>query len=976
MLSSRSFQATPAQLGRRWLILAAVAWLSIAGFDRAFGQSGTSGTIQGTVKDASGGALPGVMVTLTSPVLQIRQLVAITDPVGDYRLVDLPSGSYRLTYELSGFSTLVRDDFRLPVGFVARVDVVMKVGGVEESVTVSGQSPVVDVTTTAASVNFTTETLNELPRGRDLAFVYSMAPGVTMAGVPDVGGSSMADRQNIGGDGVFAQPKLQVEGMDITLGNELNSGVYFNSDTVEEIQIKTSGNDAEVSVPGISMVAVIKSGGDSFHGNYNATDQPRQLQSNNLDAHLRSQGLSATQPLKKFYDLSADLGGRIARDKLWFYGAYSRQDKTTGLLGFVSGPDPKGCYLCVDAPLADYHASLSQFAAKLSYQASKNNRFNYVWQRGTKIQKEDGAGRFYPLETTRDYYNPSAINRGEFQGTINNRSLVNIVAGRVAVWSDHSALRAGREAGPSRLDRETRLHTGANDIPEYERPRTRWMLDAAYTLFPQSFLGGHHEFKTGLTYYRDSEGYWYPGSAIGNYVLVTDKVNGVSGTPVQIQVSNWPVKPTDRQDTYAWYLKDTWRITSALTANFGVRWEYQHLFLPPQTKPASPDFPTLFPAGSFPYINLYTWTRTVPRAGLAWSLSSKSVIKTTFGLYNYMIGEAFAGTYNRNATGGATFTWHDSDGDRLYQPGEVNLDPNGPDFVNITGASNNLVNPNLKEPRTLEYSLGYERELAANLGFRAQYVFRRLNDYYDTPGPNTLRPASAYTIPITRRDPGPDGNLGTADDGGKVTFYDYAPAYAGAKFVANMVTNSPHADRFHSIEWTLTRRSSGRWMGTLSYFVTKNHRWLTHSFDNPNNLVFPIDETWGWAGNATVSYRMAGDVMLAAFLQSRQGVGGARTVLFRTADPDGGTPISQLSTVTLRMEPYGIQRGAAENILNLRGSKDFRFGSRKVSFDIDCFNALNSNAATGLVFESGPTFGYANGVLPARIFRLGARFAF
>ena len=961
----------------RAFILAVFACLSISGIGTAFAQSNSNGTIQGTVKDASGGSLPGVTVSVTSPALQVKQMTAVTDAEGNYRLVDLPSGSYHLTYELSGFSTFVRDDFRLPVGFVARVDVILKVGGIEESVTVSGQAPVVDVTTTAATVNFTTETLNELPRGRDLAFVYSMAPGVTMAGVPDVGGSNMADRQNIGGDGVFAQPKLQVEGMDITLGNEQNSGVYFNSDTLGEVQIKTSGNDAEVSVPGISMVAVIKSGGNTFHGNYNITNQPPQLQSDNLDDALRAQGLTATQPLKKFYDLSADLGGRVIKDKLWFYGAYSRQAKVTGLLGFASGPGPDGKYLTADDPLADNHASLSQFATKFSYQLSSKYRVNYVWQRGIKILREDGAGRFYPLETTRDYYNPSAINRGEFQGTINNRSLFNVVAGRVAVWSDHSAARVGRDQnGPARLDRETGLHTGANDIPEYERPRTRYMVDAGYTLFPQTFLGGHHEFKTGMTLYRDTEGYWYPGSPIGNYVLISDKVNGVSGTPVQLRVSNWPVQPKDMQTTYAWYFKDSWRVTDSLTANFGLRFERQHLFLPAQSRAASPDFPGLYPAGSYPYINLYTWNRTVPRAGLAWSVTPKSVIKTTIGLYNYMIGEAFAGGYNRNADGGATFVWHDLNGDKLYQPGEVDLNPNGPDFVSIAGATNNLINPNLKEPSTLEYSLGYERELAANLGFRTQYVFRRLNDYYDGTGPNILRPATAYDIAITRRDPGPDGLLGNADDGGKVTFSDYNAAYRGAAFVQNMVTNSPNVDRFHSIEWTLTRRSAGRWMGTLSYFMTKNHRWLTRTVDNPNNLVFPLDETWGWAGNATVSYRMKGDVMLAAFLQSRQGIGGARTNIFRTVDPDGGTPINQLSTVTLRLEPYGSQRGPAQNILNFRASKEIRFNNRRVSFDVDCFNALNSNALTGMVFASGPTFGYATGVLPARIFRLGARFAF
>ena len=133
----------------------------------------------------------------------------------------------------------------------------------EESVTVSGQSPVVDVSTTTASVAFTKEVLDSIPRGRDLQNVFAMAPGVTQA-VADVGGSTMAQRQNLSSYGVLSQPKLQVEGMNITMGADQNTAIYFNDSTLEEVQVKTSGSDAEVSVPGISMVAIMKSGGNTL----------------------------------------------------------------------------------------------------------------------------------------------------------------------------------------------------------------------------------------------------------------------------------------------------------------------------------------------------------------------------------------------------------------------------------------------------------------------------------------------------------------------------------------------------------------------------------------------------------------------------------------------------------------------------------------------------------------------------------------
>src|SRR5438874_9886348 len=283
----------------RFLMSAGVLMLSfgVMGSSASAQSGGSSGVISGSIQDESGGGVLGVTATLSRPALQVRQMVAVSDAEGNYRLGELPVGAYSIKFELTGFRTFVRDELRLPVGFVARVDVVMKLGNMEESVTVTGGSPVIDLTTTTTSVTLSSETLNEIPRGRDLAMVYSMAPGVTLAGTPDVGGSNMANRQNISAGGVALQPRLLFEGMNIVLSDDQNSGVYFNSDTLEETTIRTSGNDAETMTPGISMVAVIKSGGNDFHSLVKVEDESPTLQSNNLDDHLRSQGLTAFQPI-------------------------------------------------------------------------------------------------------------------------------------------------------------------------------------------------------------------------------------------------------------------------------------------------------------------------------------------------------------------------------------------------------------------------------------------------------------------------------------------------------------------------------------------------------------------------------------------------------------------------------------------------------------------------------------------------------
>ena len=967
--------------GRQWLIFSAVVLLSLVSVSAAFAQSVSSGTIEGTVKDESGSVLPGVTVTITSPALQVGQVVQVSDTAGNYKFVDLPAGTYRLSAELPGFASLIREDLRLTVGFNARIDLTLKVGALEESVTVSGQSPVVDVTNTAGSVAFTKEVLDSIPRGRDLQNIFAMAPGVTQA-VADVGGSTMAQRQNLSSYGVLSQPKLQVEGMNITMGADQNTAIYFNDSTLEEVQIKSSGNDAEVSVPGISMVAIMKSGGNTFHGTYQASVESPTLQADNLSDSLRAQGLTATQPLKNFYDVSADLGGRLVRDKLWFYGAYGRQGKKEGLLGFAASPGPDGRYLTADDPLAEFESSLEQFSLKFSYQLSKNNRLLYAWQRGTKAQPQNNADRFTPLESTRDYVNPTAIQKVELQSMLSPRVLVNAVGGYSGYVTDYDAARSyARADAPPRTDLATTLNTGSAPLHQ-NKTRDRFQTEDSISFFPERSILGRHELKTGVAIYLDKSSDGYSNNLACNCILFTDTIGGVPNTPSQIRLYNTPVVPADHINIYSWYLKDSWRPTSKVTLNLGVRWERQHSFLPAQSFAGARDWPTVFPAGDFPEIDAQNLTRAVPRAGVAWDIGNKSVIKATWGLYNYMLGDTYADVFNRNATANATFNWHDLNGDKLYQPGEVNLDLNSTDFRSITAASNRILNPNLKSPDIWETTASWEREMAANLGLRVMYVYKVVsgsinNSTNNLVTINTLRPYGAWSVPITRRDPGPDGVLGNADDTGKVTLYDYTAAYRGASFVNSQTINAPNTDRYHSIEGTVTKRFSSRWTGQVSYFAVKNHRWIASVFNSPNDEFFPIDETWSWAGNVSGSYRLPADVIISGFLQSRNGVKGQRTYIFRQVDPDGGPSIAQNGNTTIRLEPYGSQLLSAQNILNLRGSKEFSLGgAKRFDVDFDVFNVLNAATPTSANFQSGPSFGYITGVIPARIARFGVRFRF
>jgi hypothetical protein len=415
--------------------------------------------------------------------------------------------------------------------------------------------------------------------------------------------------------------------------------------------------------------------------------------------------------------------------------------------------------------------------------------------------------------------------------------------------------------------------------------------------------------------------------------------------------------------------------------NLGLRADRSVVYVPPQTKVQGP----FGPSGEFPRLDVGTWTRLAPRIGAAFDLSGdgKTVVKASYGAYNHDWPYDFALTYNQNNVSITQFRWHDLNGDGAYQPGEVSLNLNSPDFITTVGANNNVVNPALKLPHTHEVTGSLERELPGHMSVRGLFVYKRVMDAYTTTF-NTLRPYSVYDQMLRRRDPGPDGILGTADDGGLVTFYDYDPSYRGARFVANTAMNATDRnDAFKNAEITLNRRPTGRWFAFTSFLATKNHRWLVPVVQSPNDNLFPLDETWSLAYRAAAGYELPHGVHLSTLYQAYNGIPGQRTYVFRTVDPDGGPSIPSSGTLTLRMEPYGTRKGERRHIVNLRASKELKLGARRrLTIDIDAFNAFNSNVAwggftsPGINYASGPTFGYVTDIVPPRNLRFGLSMEF
>ena len=268
------------------LFVVAGMMLAVIAPSRLLAQAQTAGIV-GVVADASGGVVPNAKVTVTSPALQVPELTTMTDAQGNYKFVELPApGVYRIKFEAKGFRMVVQSDITLNVGFTAKIDGAMTTGLVTEVVEVTTSGPVVDTISTAGTATLQQQEIAEAPKGLGLQELLPMAAGVSLQGKPDVGDSNLANRSAVITYGVVLQPTLQVEGINTVTAKDADSSVYLDSLALAEVEFKTSGNNAEVGFPGVAQVAVMKAGGNTFHGDVQGDYENPSFQGNNITPAL------------------------------------------------------------------------------------------------------------------------------------------------------------------------------------------------------------------------------------------------------------------------------------------------------------------------------------------------------------------------------------------------------------------------------------------------------------------------------------------------------------------------------------------------------------------------------------------------------------------------------------------------------------------------------------------------------------------
>ena len=341
-------------------------------------------TIHGQVTDESGASLPGVTITLRSPALQMPQMSVVSDERGEYRVTPLPIGIYTIDYELSGFQTLRLSEIRLTAGFSAKLDQSMKIGALAETVTVSGQTPLVDVTQASTATTLETEALELIPSGTNgivgfLAFVPGAQANI------EVGGSAITDTNIFVSNGQGGELWSLLEGVFAAASQTSASGTHYNFNAIEEARVQTSANGADTPKRGMSVNLITKSGGNAFHGaaEYNFTNHG--FESDNITDELRRQGVVSAPKLITRKDGGGQLGGKIIQDKLWFF-ADLRYRQVSREIPFAFRPDGS----VIPRPQHQFFQ-----AYKVSGQLNQTNKLIAFWHRYGDHEKRS-ASQFVP----------------------------------------------------------------------------------------------------------------------------------------------------------------------------------------------------------------------------------------------------------------------------------------------------------------------------------------------------------------------------------------------------------------------------------------------------------------------------------------------------------------------------------------------------------------------------------------------------
>jgi hypothetical protein len=934
----------------------------------------STGEIFGRVTDGTGAVLPGVGITVSSPaLLQPQSVFSATS--GGYRLPNLPVGTYTVTFEIAGFKKTFRTGVVIQAGFNAEINARLEISSVEETVTVSGVSPVVDTKSNTLGTSFGKGLLDAIPSARDPWVILEQTPGMVMDR-ENVGGNQSGQQSSFSAHGGSANQQWNLDGGTVTDMASSSSPGYYDFDSFEEIQITTAGGDASQEAGGVAINFVTRSGSNQLKGSARYYDASQRFESRNAPAEVIAQGGGAGNPIKDVAEYGFEVGGPIKKDKAWFWGAANRNVIRVGIIGFLKAGAPAG-----STDISDLETDLSVLNnqnLKLNYQWVTGHRSTFLFNRGDKIRGSRGASLTTRLPATTRQSGASPYYRAQHQWTVNNQLLLDgqysyYDAGFVLDFhSDELAtVQRLRYVDQNNLDDRSGTYSG-NIRPQYEA-----RIDGNY--FLTSLFGGDHATKFGLRW-RSTP--FETISRSGGGAQVRIRASG------QNEVDVIRDGDTNREQwQYSVYFNDSYKRNRA-TVNWGLRYDYQRDRAIAANIGANPILPDLLPAVSFPGADAgVAYNNWSPRLAFTYDLKgdSKTVLKASGARY-YGLGIGTAGVISPTGSTTLSYFWTDLNGDLLAQRNEIlfargfratpssNFDPTNPSSV----VTPTRVDPNLKNDTTDELIASLDREVRPNLGVGISYIYRRYGNMQDTYRNGVS--ASSYSPVSFTRTCGND----LCDE----------PGYSGVYFqrtaalpTASTLRNYEYYRNYNGIEVTGRKRFTHRWLMNSSFTFNRTR------FFYPNIDDFSATTTTGdptnyemqngrdssgtsgingprWILKVSGMYALPWGMSAAGFFNAREGIQFNRTI-------QSPNRTGSLGTVNVNIDPQGTRHLEPYKQVDVHLDKTFRFDKRRFSFNVDVFNALNAATALGRITrQDASNANFVTTILAPRVARFGLKVTF
>jgi hypothetical protein len=975
----------------------------------AFAQS----AITGTVKDTSGAVLPGVTVEASSPVLIEKIRTVVTGDQGQFTIVDLRPGVYRVTFTLAGFNTLVRDQLELPTDFTATINAELRVGALEESITVTGESPVVDVSSTARVQVLTREALDALPTGRS---IYSMAQLVTGVNLnqPDVGGSRAMQQTYMSTRGLTSANNIvQVDGMMIN-GLDGDGAVqqYVNNAFIQEMTYQTAGAGADVSPGGVRVNIVPRDGGNQFSGSFFGAWSDGAWQSNNLTPRLRALNVRTVDKIDKIWDFNFGIGGPIFRDKLWFYGSarhWGVHSPVTNTFDVPSGASVFGCQSgAISCAQGIDDQQIKSAVVRLTWQMTPRNKISAYFD---EIDKYRGhgftTGNITDANTasqvwTSPLYNDAVL---KWTSTVSSQLLVEagfsmnyeqyVIVNQPGINQERGT--AAWYAGTSKFDIARSTLSGGIGGGQGGRYPDRYNIASS-----ASYVTGSHNIKAGFQWNWGP----YENTRDTNADLQQRYQNGV---PAQVLAYNTPLRTMDRLlADVGIYAQDSWTF-DRLTLNYGLRWEYLKHEVSEQSSSAG----RFVNARQFAAIPMPTWKDWAPRFGVVYDLfgNAKTALKFGVNRYNESRTTFFANRYNPLTLLTQALTWSDLNGDDIAQ-GErgcvfltAGCEINFAQLPATFGTPRlNTVDPDFKRVYNREWTAGVQHELLPRVSLSANWYRRSFHNLRVTD--NLLRTMSDYQ----------PYNVFHPMTGQPFTIFDVTPAALSR--IENFDTNS--SDRSHvynAFGVEINTRLPGGAMLFGGFVTERNMRNICDEPDDPNMLLYcddgdndiPYRPTfklsgtyplpWGFSVSGTLqdlAGRPLGLTTTTGNKISGPGYGdtgspvGTNWLLTPTATypancpspcpagqrifPVGATTLTSAQVIVPLVAP-GTEFLPRVKQLDLSLAKSFQMKGYRLQGQFDVFNVFNVDTVTSFSSTNFATAAYLlpSGVLQGRMIRLGVQ---